>query len=107
MAKRNGTSIAGLFRALLLQNPDITAKEAVEKIRKEHGRVAHLQTFYGVKSALKRDKAKQLTTVPQKRRKHRKHYEEPTPVVNPDIEIEMLRRENRKLKDLLMRSLMD
>lgn len=103
-AKKGVKTVSELFREMLQNHPDISAKEAVERMRKEHGRSAHAQTFYTIKSALR----KAAGGVAQKRRKRKIiRHREVTPQADYQFELRVLRMENRRLKDVLMRFMLD
>lgn len=112
MAKRkNEVSSTQMVRELLEVNPNLTAKEAVAVMAKK-GRKIHPQTFYTVKSVWTKKHQPQATTtaIPQmkKKRKIKKHHRfSQPPISDPAVETEILRREVRKLKDIMMRILLD
>ena len=95
------------IRSLLDVNPNITPDEAIATLRKQ-GIPVHKQTFYAVRSVYLK-KAGIAPAVPQikKKRKKVKVKKNSPPISDPNVEIEILRRENRKFKDLVMRLLLD
>jgi len=109
MRNRKGEkSTTQLFREMLEVNPAISGREAVDQLRKQHGRTGHVQTFYSAKYAInKKSKKDKPVGIARKRKQKKQRLAAPPIAETNNFEIEFLRRENRKLKDALMRFMLD
>ena len=111
MKKRLVPSSSQLIREMREKKPNITMQEAMNTLLEKHGRKVSPQTFYGVvsKDKLSREKAAGIPQIPIKRKKkfHHQKPQQPAPSIDAAVETEILRREVRKLKDIMMRVLMD
>jgi hypothetical protein len=101
--KKNDGSKTSAIRSLVDANPDISAADAVATLKKQ-GITIHKQTFYAVKSIYKKGKSQ---AVPQIKKGRKKVKAKIALITDPMLEIEILKRENRKFKDIMMRLLLD
>ena len=97
--KKTATS---MVMELLDSNPKITTKDVVAAMAKK-GRNISVQSCYGIKTKWNK---KIPAGVPQIKAK-KKVVKKSQPIVDSNVEIEILRRDVRRFKDIVMRLLMD
>ena len=95
-------TISELIREILEINPDITANDAVIDIKKRFGRTIKVQNFYSIRHNWRK---KHGFAVAQRVKKIIE--EEQIPIEDLKIEIQMLRKKNALLKDIIMRCVME
>lgn len=103
--KRECPSVASLIREVLERNADATIED-VQKELKQMGRKCTIQNFYSTRHTWK--KKKHPVGMAQKKKINKRRPIQRIPIIgDSEIQLAILRRENQKLKDIIMRFMLD